>query len=613
MTAILGVSAFGPDSAAALVRDGEIVAAAQEEWFSRRPHDAAFPSRAAIWCLHECGLPADGLDFVAFYEKPLGHLGRRLHTCLAFAPRGLKNWVQSLPAWLAEQLRQRRRIRAGVGNSRAPLLFVDRQESHAAGAFFPSPYDEAAVLTLDGAGAWTTVACGTGRGNRLELTHTLPFPHSIGLLSSAFAVYCGLPVDRGASELMGLAPFGRRIYRDLVTQRLLDVQPDGSFRLNMKFFEWCQGRLLPNRRFERLFGAPPRQPEAPLLQRHLDLAASLQVVIEEVLLRLGQDLRRRTGMSRLALGGEGARNSAANGRLLCEGPFDSVWIQPAAGPAGAALGAALFVWHQLLGQPREPDGRDVQRGSLLGPSFDTRTVLRTLGDAELPHRHFDDEGELLQHVALALAEGKVVGWFSDRMEFGPRALGARSILADPRSERLQAMLSRKLGRVQRSHPFAAAVLREYAHEWFDLRDDQDSPYRLLTAPVLQRHRRVLSDEEAVTMAGDPELARRLNVVRSTIPAVTHVDGSARIQTVDEVTNPRFYRLLQAFHRQTGCPVLLNTGLRIPGEPLVCAPEEAVRAFLTTELDLLVLEKVVVSRDELDLRQLATDKSAVTSR
>jgi carbamoyltransferase len=599
MTAVLGLSALDSAGAAALVCDGEIVAAAQEERFSRVAGDAGLPVRAAAYCLREAGLKPDDLDFLAFFDKPRVRMGRLLKTCLALAPRGLASFAEALPAWLAEKMLLRRRIRRGIGARRGPILFLERHESLAAGAFFASPFDEAAVLTLDGPGGWTTAACGTGRGNRLELTHHLTFPHSLGLLHSAFSYYCD------ELELAGLAPYGRPVYRDLILRRLVDLRPDGSFRLDMRYFTCDRGRARTTRRFERLFGAPRRLPETPILQRHMDLAASVQAVLEEALLRLAGDLHRRTRMRHLALAGRMAHNAAANGRLLREGPFESVWIQP---DAGGALGAALFVWHQLLDKPHDLSDSDVQRGSLLGPSFDTRDVRRARGAAELPQRHFTSQEELFHEVAQALADGKVAGWFSGRMEFGPWALGGRSILADPRSPRTQTVLNRKIVFRDGYQPFSAVVLAEHAHAWFDLPPGQESPYGLLSTPVRACHRRPLSDAEAVTMAGDPDLGRRVAVVRSVIPAVTHVDYSARVQTVDAGRHPRLHRLLRSFHRLTGCPLLAAADLRAPGEPLVCAPEDALRCFVATDVDLLVLEDVLVSRDALAVgRQAAGER------
>jgi carbamoyltransferase len=595
VTAILGISAFYHDSAAALVLDGEVVAAAQEERFSRTKHDASFPARAIGFCLRRGGLSPADLDYVAFYEKPLAKAERLLETYLAFAPRGLRSFARALPAWVKEKLRLRPRLREGLPGCRAPLVFLDHHESHAASAFFPSPFAEAAILTLDGVGEWATAALGTGRGNSLSLTHHLRFPHSLGLLYSAFTHYCGFRVNGGEYKLMGLAPYGAPAYADTILRHLVDLKPDGSLRLDMAYFNYCQGLTMTGRRFHRLFGGPPRQPESALTQRHMDLAASIQAVTEEVLLRMGRELHRRTGLKDLVLAGGVALNCVANGRLLREGPFESVWVQPAAGDAGGALGSALFVWHQLLQRPRSPKPGDSQKGSLLGPEFSPADIRHFLWRTGAPYRHCPDEGDLLAHTADALAEGRVVGWFQGRMEFGPRALGARSILGDPRDPRMQAALNRKVKFRESFRPFAPAVLAEHAHEWFGLEEGQESPYMLLVAPVRDEHRVDIPPSLRETMRSDPDLCRRVNVVRSTISAVTHVDYSARVQTVDEGRNPRFYRLLRAFHERTGCPVLVNTSFNVRGEPIVCTPEDAYRCFRATDMDLLVLGDFIVDR------------------
>jgi carbamoyltransferase len=599
VTTILGLSAFYHDSAAALVRDGDVVAAAQEERFTRKKHDESFPACAVAYCLQEAGLAAADLDYVAFYEKPLPKFERLLETYLAFAPRGLGSFARALPAWVKDKLRLPGRIRRGVGGGRAPLVFLDHHESHAASAFFPSPFERAAILTLDGVGEWTTTAQGTGEGNRIRLTDHLQFPHSLGLLYSAFTYYCGFKVNSGEYKLMGLAPYGRPVYKDVITRHLIDLRPDGSFWLDMKYFNYCQGLTMTGRRFHRLFGGPPRRPESRLEPRHMDLAASIQAVTEEVLLRMARDLHHRTGLRNLVLAGGVALNCVANGRLLREGPFEDIWIQPAAGDAGGALGAALFVWHQLLEKPRQGGWTDSQKGSLLGPRFSAADVGRFLRRAETPAHRFDAEADLLAHVARLLAEGKVVGWFHGRMEFGPRALGARSILGDPRSPKMQATLNLKIKFRESFRPFAPAVLQEHAHEWFGLRRGQESPYMLLVAPVRPERRVPIAPDRWQVMAGDPDLCRRVNVARSTVPAVTHVDYSARVQTVDEERNPRFYRLLQAFHELTGCPVLVNTSFNVRGEPIVCTPQDAYRCFRATDMDALVLEDFVLHKEEMD--------------
>jgi carbamoyltransferase len=598
VTAILGISAFYHDSAAALVIDGEIVAAAQEERFTRKKHDPDFPKRAVAYCLEEAGLRPDQLDYVAFYDKPFVKFERLLETYLAFVPQGFRSFRQAMPLWLKDKLHMRRMIRQALGGDvRAKLVFTEHHESHAASAFFPSPFDEAAILTLDGVGEWSTATIGTGSGNRIDLTHHIGFPHSLGLLYSAFTYYCGFKVNSGEYKLMGLAPYGRPIYEDAITKHLIDLKPDGSFRLDMDYFEYCQGLTMTNRRFDALFGGPPRRPESDLEQRHMDLAASIQAVTEEALLRIGRDLHARTGLKNLALAGGVALNCVANGRLLREGPFDSIWIQPAAGDAGGALGAALFVWYQLMNRPRQADPGDAQKGSFLGPRFGPEEVQRVLAGVGAVGRRFEDEGELFEHVAGLLSEGKIVGWFQGRMEFGPRALGARSILGDPRSPGMQATMNLKIKFRESFRPFAPCVLAEHAHEWFGLEPGQESPYMLLVAPVRDEHRVPLDPEQVRLMEADPDLRRRVNVVRSTIPAVTHVDYSARIQTVDARRNPRLHGLMQAFHRQTGCPVVVNTSFNVRGEPIVCNPADAYQCFRATEMDALVLEDTVLVKDD----------------
>jgi carbamoyltransferase len=599
VTAILGISAFYHDSAAALVVDGEIVAAAQEERFSRHKHDPAFPTAAVSYCLQEAGFSAEQLDFIAFYEKPFVKFERLLETYLAFAPRGFVSFARAIPLWLKEKLLSRQTLRRGVPGSRAPLVFLDHHESHAASAFFPSPFDEAAILTLDGVGEWSTSCFGAGHGDKIRLTHQLRFPHSLGLLYSAFTFYCGFKVNSGEYKLMGLAPFGQPVYRETILNRLIDLTSDGSFRLNMDYFNYCQGLTMTNRRFARLFGGPPRRPESMLSQRHMDLAASIQAVAEEILLRMAREIQRKTKMKNLVLAGGVALNCVANGRLLREGPFQNIWIQPAAGDAGGALGSALFVWHQLLDKPRFPQLTDSQKGSFLGPQFSPSAIQAFLTRAEVPYQRCQSEAELLDFTAQLLDEGKVVGWFQGRMEFGPRALGARSILADSRSPRMQATLNRKIKFREGFRPFAPAVLREQAGQWFDLPRDCESPYMLLTAPVREQHRRPLSSRAEAILKADPDLCRRVNVPRSAVPAVTHVDYSARVQTVDEARNPRFYRLLQAFYQRTGCPMLVNTSFNVRGEPIVCTPQGALRCFLATDMDALIMENFVLLKENID--------------
>ncbi|HWB10161.1 MAG TPA: carbamoyltransferase [Pirellulales bacterium] len=599
MTAILGISAYYHDSAAAIVVDGHVVAAAQEERFSRKRHDPGFPAQAVAYCLKEAGLASDELDYVAFYDKPFTKFERLLETYLAYAPAGFRSFSLAIPVWLKEKLNMRRTIRRALGKRcGAKLVFVDHHESHAASAFFPSPYQEAAILTLDGVGEWTTTSCGVGENNKIRLTHHLQFPHSLGLLYSAFTYYCGFKVNSGEYKLMGLAPYGQPVYADQIYEHLLDLKPDGTFWLDMRYFNYCQGLTMTNSRFHELFGGPPRQPEARIEPRHADLAASVQAVAEEIMLRLGRDVYARTGQRRLVLAGGVALNCVANGRLLREGPFDDIWIQPAAGDAGGALGAALFVWHQLLEKPRRATSPDGQRGSLLGPAFSDDEIEQVLREADAPFERFDDEQEMLSATAQSLAEEQVVGWFQGRMEFGPRALGARSILGDPRSSRMQATMNLKVKFRESFRPFAPIVLRECASDWFAIDPRHESPYMLLVASVLPKHRTALGEQDLECMRSDPDLCRRVNVVRSTIPAVTHIDYSARLQTVDSVRNPRLHGLLKAFQDRTGCPVLINTSFNVRGEPIVCTPREAYRCFLATDIDVLVLGDFLVRKDQL---------------
>jgi carbamoyltransferase len=607
MTAILGLSAFYHDSAAALVIDGDIVAAAQEERFTRKKHDPGFPTNAIAYCLREAGLRPDELDYVTFYDKPFTKFERLLETYLSFAPAGFRSFAMAMPVWLKEKLHLRGAIRRGLNcTNKIPIVFTDHHESHAASAFFPSPYERAAILTLDGVGEWSTATFGSGEGNKIQLTHQLRFPHSLGLLYSAFTYYCGFKVNSGEYKLMGLAPYGRPIYRDAICEKLVDIKEDGSFWMNMEYFNYCQGLTMTNARFDRLFGGPARRPESDLEQKHMDLAASIQAVTEEIVLKIGRDLQRRTGMKHLVLAGGVALNCVANGKLLREGPFDDIWIQPAAGDAGGALGAALFVWHQLMEKPRHAVGHDTQKGSFLGPAFSSDEIARFLKEQDIPFEHFTDHTELLEHLAQELANEKIVGWLDGRMEFGPRALGARSILGDPRSPRMQATMNLKIKFRESFRPFAPCVLQEHAHEWFDLRPGQESPYMLLVADVVKERHVPIVESDLAKMQNDPDLRQRVNVVRSTVPAVTHVDYSARVQTVDGNRNPRFHQLLQAFHRITGCPVLVNTSFNIRGEPIVCSPSDAYRCFIGTDMDILVLGDYV-----LDKQRLAPEVSAAS--
>jgi carbamoyltransferase len=598
MSKILGISAFYHDSAAALVVDGEIIAAAQEERFTRKKHDPGFPANAVKYCLEEGGLTPDQLDFVAFYDKPMLKFERLLETYLAYAPSGIRSFVMAMPVWLREKLMMRRMIRSGLpGKTRAPLLFMDHHESHAASAFFPSPYKEAAILTLDGVGEWSTTAWGIGRGNKIELKEHLHFPHSLGLLYSAVTYYCGFKVNSGEYKLMGLAPYGKPIYADAIYKHLIDLKPDGSFWLNMDYFNYCQGLTMTGPRFHALFGGPPRDPESNIEQKHMDLAASIQAVTEDIVMRLARDVQKKTGMKHLVLAGGVALNCVANGKILREGPFEDIWIQPAAGDAGGALGAALFTWHQLLDKPRQTNGSDTQKGSFLGPAFPAARIQSFLDQAGAHYTRIEDQQKHADYVAQLLTEEKVVGWCAGRMEFGPRALGARSIIGDPRSPKMQATMNLKIKFRESFRPFAPVVLQEHAHEWFSMKEGQESPYMLLVAPVQESRRVPIPEEQLKKMANDPDLRQRVNVVRSTVPAITHVDYSARVQTVDRKRNPRFYKVMQAFEKLTGCPVLVNTSFNVRGEPIVCTPEDAYRCFLGTEMDALVLEDFVLLKKD----------------
>ncbi len=499
--------------------------------------------------------------------------------------------------WLKERLRLSDGIREGLKSSkRLPLVFTEHHESHAASAFYPSPYEEAAILTLDGVGEWSTTTCGYGRGNTIHLTHQLRFPHSLGLLYSAFTYYCGFRVNSGEYKLMGLAPYGRPIFREQIYRNLLDAKADGSFWLDMRYFNYCQGLTMTNDRFHRLFGGPPRDPEAVIEQRHMDLAASIQAVTEELVLNMGRGLFRRTGLKHLVMAGGVALNCVANGRLLREGPFDSIWVQPAAGDAGGSLGAALFTWHQLLENARVPRAGDSQRGSLLGPASTPGDVLQLLEATGAEYRRPANEQALLDEVSALLSSGKIVGWCHGAMEFGPRSLGARSILGDPRSPAMQATMNLRIKFRESFRPFAPCVLAEHAHEWFELEPGQESPYMLMVAPIESSRRTELTPADLEHMRTAPDLRERVNVPRSTIPAVTHVDYSARIQTVDQARHGRFYRLLETFYRDTGCPVLVNTSFNVRGEPIVCTPADAYRCFISTDMDALVLDDVLLVKD-----------------
>jgi len=592
--AILGISAYYHDSAAALLRDGEILAAAQEERFSRTKHDARFPAHAVRWCLDYAGIGLGDLRYVVFYDKPLLKFDRLLETYLALAPRGFSSFVAAMPIWLKEKLFLKMMLRrelAALGGMREadlpPLLFSEHHRSHAASAFFPSPFAEAAVMCLDGVGEWATSTMWRGTGHRLEPLWEIRFPHSLGLLYSAFTYYTGFKVNSGEYKLMGLAPYGEPKYAALIRDRLVDIKEDGTFRLDLAYFDYPVGLRMTNAAFDGLFGGPRRAPESPLTQREMDIAASIQAVTEEIVLRLGRTLQRETGAANLCLAGGVALNCVANGRLLREGPFRDLWIQPAAGDAGGALGAALCAWHEHLGEPRAPVPGDAMRGSFLGPEYDDGEIEAALGNLGAVYERID-RGALVPRVAERLAAGDVVGWFQGRMEFGPRALGARSILGDPQSPKMQATMNLKIKFRESFRPFAPAVLEERVADWFDL--DRRSPYMLLVAPVAAAKRRPMTLDEERLFGID-----KLNVPRSAIPAVTHVDYSARIQTVNRETHPLFHALLAEFERRTGCPVLVNTSFNVRGEPIVNRPEDAYRCFMRTNMDTLVIGGCVMDK------------------
>jgi carbamoyltransferase len=587
MTTILGISAYYHDSAACLVRDGELVAAAQEERFTRKKHDEEFPHHAVAYCLREGGLTIEQLDYVGFYDKPLLKFERILENYLGVAPKGLNSFLTAMPVWLKEKLFTGDALRKELGGYEGKLLFAEHHESHAASAFYPSPFEEAAVLTMDGVGEWATSSYGVGRGNDLQLLAELRYPHSLGMLYSAFTYYTGFKVNSGEYKVMGLAPYGEPRYVGLILDQVLQLKDDGSFKLNMELFNYLHGLTMTNGAFDKLFGGPPRQPESELTQREMDLAASVQVVTEEIMLRMARHVQRETGMENLCLAGGVALNCVGNGRLLREGPFKRLWIQPAAGDAGGALGVALAIYHKVLGNARRTRPLDAMKGSYLGPAFaddEIEAFLREIGAVyeRLPR------DQMIERTAQALAQEKVVGWLQGRMEFGPRSLGGRSILGDPRSRKMQSIMNLKIKFRESFRPFAPSVLREHVSDYFQL--DVDSPYMLLVAPVHESRRIAMSDEQQRLFG-----IEKLNVARSDVPAVTHIDYSARIQTVHAETNPLYHALLERFHALTGCPVLVNTSFNVRGEPIVCTPRDAYLCFMRTEMDMLVLGSFVLEK------------------
>lgn len=607
---ILGISAYYHDSAAALIVDGEIIAAAQEERFTRIKHDYHFPIHAVEYSLREAGLTPEQLDHVVFYDKPLLKFERLLETYLAFAPSGLQSFLAAMPLWLKTKLYLPKEIRKSLGGRyKKGIAFTRHHESHAASAFYPSPYDEAAILTLDGVGEWHTATIGYGKGNRIEILKELRFPHSLGLLYSAFTYFTGFKVNSGEYKLMGLAPYGEPKYADVILDKLVDLKEDGSLAMNMDYFNYCQGLTMTSRAFDELFGGPARNPESMITQREMDLAASIQAVTEEIVFRMARAAQRLTSAKNLCLAGGVALNCVANGKLLRQGIFEDIFIQPAAGDAGGALGAALFVHYQLLENPRTLTQHDPLCGSLLGPKFTNEEIRAFLDSKTIRYTFHADESELLRTVAEAMASGKVVGWFHGRMEFGPRALGARSIIGDARNEAMQSTMNLRIKYRESFRPFAPCVLLEDVSKYFDL--DRESPYMLLVADVVKDLRCKLTDEQRQLMKA-PDLRKRVNIKRSAIPAVTHVDMSARVQTVDEPRHGRFYRLIKEFKRQTGCGVIINTSFNIRGEPIVCTPQDAFRCFMATDMDLLVVENCVLWRSEQPQQDQAEKRKYIDS-
>jgi len=586
---ILGLSAFYHDSAACLVRDGQIIAAAQEERFTRKKHDSSFPQNAIAYCLREGRIQVGDLDYVTFYEKPFLKFDRILHSYLAYAPSGLRSFLMAIPLWIRERIWMKETIRKELG-CECKMIFPEHHESHAASAFFPSPFPEAAILTVDGVGEWTTTSYGVGSGNRIEMLGELHFPHSLGLLYSAFTYVTGFRVNSGEYKLMGLAPYGEPKYVDLILRELVDLKEDGSFRLNMKYFDYGVGLRMTHARFDRLFGRPPRRPESKLTQSDIDLARSIQDVTEEIMFRMARHVRKETGMKNLCLAGGVALNCVANGRILREGIFDRIWIQPAAGDAGGALGAALLVWHQYLGNPRRADGvNDAQAGSYLGPEFSRDEIREFLKRQNAPFVELSD-AEIPERIADLIQAEKVIGWFYGRMEFGPRALGARSIIGDARSPKMQEVMNLKIKFRESFRPFAPTVLRERVSEYFDL--NEESPYMLLVAPVAKSRRREMTADEQKLFG-----LQKLLTIRSTIPAVTHVDYSARVQTVTETHQPMYYRMIKKFHEKNGCPVIINTSFNVRGEPIVCTPEHAYLCFMRTNMDYLLVGNFLLEKKD----------------
>jgi len=595
MRAILGISAYYHDSSASLILEGTTIAAVQEERFSRRKHDSSFPTQSVLFCLRQARIKLSQVDAIVYYEKPLLTFERLLETHIGSAPRGSQSFVQAMQIWAKDKLFLKETLRKelkSISCNDKPLpklLFSEHHLSHASAAFYPSPFENAAVLCMDGVGEWATSSAWLGKGNQLSHLWDISFPHSLGLLYSAFTYYCGFKVNSGEYKLMGLAPYGVPIYADKIRKHLIEIKPDGTFRLNLSYFKFHRGLRMTSRKFEQLFGETPRQPESELSQFHMDLASSIQLVTEEIVLALAQSLHAETGATNLCLAGGVALNCVANGRLQREGPFKNIWIQPASGDAGSAVGAALVAWHQHFNQPRQPQSPDAMAGTYLGPSFSNAEIQRFLKSQHAPFEELQDPN-LFERVAELLDQGQVIGWFNGRMEFGPRALGGRSILGDPRNQRMQSVMNLKIKFRESFRPFAPSVLEEEASNIFDL--DTPSPYMLLVAPVKEKLCTQMTTEQDQLFG-----IEKLNIPRSSLPAITHVDYSARVQTVSPTTNPRYYQLIKAFQRRTGCPALVNTSFNVRGEPIVCTPEDAYRCFMRTEMDALVLENQLLLKSE----------------
>ncbi|HJM82776.1 MAG TPA: carbamoyltransferase [Nitrospinota bacterium] len=588
---ILGISAFYHDSAAALLCDGKIVAAAQEERFTRKKHDPEYPQNAIDFCLNKAGIKSSDISLVAFYDKPWIKFERLLETYLMYSPKGIKSFFKVAPLWLKKKLWMRDHIYDCLESFDGRMIFPEHHESHAASAFFPSPFKEAAIITVDGVGEWTTTSFGVGSNNKLELMYDISFPHSLGLLYSAFTYYTGFKINSGEYKVMGLAPYGEPIYVNKILDNIIDLKADGSFKLNMSYFNFCAGLTMTSEKFHNLFGGPPRQQECQITQKEMDLARSIQEVIEEAMLRIGRHVASETNQRRLTLAGGVALNCVANGKLLRQGVFDEIWIQPAAGDAGGALGAALFTWHKIVGGERKVDGSsDLQRGSYLGPEYTDKSIERFLLSRKVLYKKWDNNDKMLDYVAKHIDEGKVIGWFQGAMEFGPRALGARSILGDPRSNEMQSTMNLKIKFRESFRPFAPSILQEKVSEYFEF--DSTSPYMLMVAPVKNVRRKKMTDAEEKLFG-----IEKINIPRSDVPAITHVDYSARLQTVDGVANPLFYDLIKKFEKRSGCPVIINTSFNVRGEPIVQKPEEAYICFMRTQMDYLVLGSFILDKKE----------------